>query len=242
MSYLMDTVTRDSRMKVEDAMGCYLETISGTYMDWFMDCGVTSLGYRPTKLLYQIANLAFPHLPNTVVYGPREQVAYELCDLTGLSEAFFCNSGTEAVEAAIKIVRKWNHNQGTGRNTIWTAKGGFHGRTLGSLSAGDSAKYHTTGFWPLVGGFQHFDADQPEYIDWDTAAGILLEPIAGNNDVREREQLGEICLHAMRRNIPIVFDEIQSGAFRTGEFTAAKLYGIEPDIICLGKRTRQKNS
>jgi len=220
-------------LNVIDAYGCYLETEDGQYMDWFMDCGVTPLGYRPNQLLYQIAAEAYPHLPNTVTYEKREIVAEDLCRLTHMDKVFFCNSGTESVETAIKIIRKWNHDKGTGRKGIWTPRGSFHGRTLGSLAAGDSAEYHYTGFQPLPSGFVHFE--HPDEIDWGQAAGILLEPIAGNNDVREREWLQDLCIKAIRNEVPIAFDEVQSGSFRTGKFSAAEWYGIVPDIMCLGK-------
>lgn len=234
MSYLMDTVTRNEDIQVIDAEGCWLHTPNGKYMDWFMDCGVTPLGYRPVSLLSKIADYCLPHIPNSASYELRETTAYVLCDRTGMDKAFFCNSGTEAVEAAIKIIRKWNYDNDTRRKVIYTVARGFHGRTLGSLAAGNSAPYHYEGFQPLPSGFLHFE--DPSEIDPDNAAGILLEPIAGNNDVRERgANLDTIAHIAVDHDIPLAFDEIQSGAFRTGCFTASELYSIKPDIICLGK-------
>lgn len=234
MSYLMDTVTRNENLQVIDAEGCWLHTSNSKYMDWFMDCGVPSLGYKPLKLVSQISAYCMPHIPNSVSYELREIAAYVLCDRADMDKAFFCNSGTEAVEAAIKIIRKWNHDNKTGRKVIYTAARGFHGRTLGSLAAGNSAPYHYEGFEPLPSGFLHFE--DPSEIDPHNAAGILLEPIAGNNDVRERGVALDTIAHiAADNDIPLAFDEIQSGAFRTGCFTASELYSIKPDIICLGK-------
>lgn len=235
VSYLFNTVNRVN-LDVVDAHGQYLITRDGNkYVDWFMDSGVTSLGYRPWRLMSKLSTAAFPHLPNTIQYEKREEIAGALCALSGMSKVFFSNSGTEAIETAIKVVRKWNFDNKTGRDTIYCLKGGFHGRTLGSLAASSVAAYHRDGFGPLPDGFETFFPI--EDIDWKRAAAILLEPIQGSNDARELDQawMRGLFVKAATNGVPIIFDEIQTGAFRIGKFTASKLYGIQPDIICLGK-------
>lgn len=236
MSYLMNTVTPNEHFKIHTATGQNLLTTDGRLLiDWFMDTGTVSLGYRPLELVSLISEYTFPHLPNMVTYPMREHVAERLCRRARMDKVFFCNSGTEAVEAAIKIARKSNYDKRRNRSIIWTAKGGFHGRTYGALSAGDGARYHTEGFEPLLGGFKHFE--NPEDIKGEAPVAIMLAPIFGNNDVREYslEWMNDIFDMAEQYDFPIIFDEVQTGSFRTGCFTAAQLYGFEPDIICLGK-------
>ena len=161
--------------------------------------------------------------------------AKSLCSLTGMDKVFFCNSGAEANEAAIKIVRKWNHNNKTNKNTIYTIKDGFHGRTYGAISAGDGAPYHYDGFGPHLEGFKHFS--NLSEINWDDAQAIMLATMFGNNDaiVYDNEFLMELRYLCDIYNVPLVLDEVQVGAGRTGNFNAYDSYGIFPDVLCLGK-------
>jgi len=152
----------------------------------------------------------------------------------GLDRAFLSNSGTEAVEFALKLARK-----STGRTGIIAMMGGFHGKTMGSLSATWSKKYRTP-FEPLVPGFKHVPFGNIERaekaIDDDTAA-VITEPIQGESGINVPSDdflpaLRELC---DERGVLLIVDEIQTGLGRTGKMFACEHWGIEPDILCLAK-------
>jgi acetylornithine/succinyldiaminopimelate/putrescine aminotransferase len=162
-------------------------------------------------------------------------LAGKLAEHSGLGSVFFCNSGTEANEAAIKFTRKW----GNGRSTIITALGGFHGRTLGSLSASGQYKLWE-GFFPLTPGFVYVPYDDIEAIEnsinHDTVA-IMIEPIQGESGIIVPSEgylrrLREICDN---NNLLLVVDEVQTGMGRTGKLFAHQWEEIKPDIITLAK-------
>src|SRR5574340_553926 len=120
MKHIMDTVT-PKNIHIVDAEGAYLYDANGEkYLDWFADVGTVNLGYKPGDLMERISNCP-QHIPNTLLYDEKLKVSEMLCLLTHMDKIFYCNSGSEANEAAIKIVRKWNFLHNTGKKTIYTA-------------------------------------------------------------------------------------------------------------------------
>jgi len=219
-------------------------TLHEGFLDFFADVGTASLGYNSPHARAALARMlgdAIPiHSPNLFQHEERNRAARRLCEATEMDRVFFCNSGTEAAEAAIKAARKYHYDRrgDYSRNDILTAVGGFHGRTMGALAAGDGPRHHLDGFAPLCSGFRR--ALTPE-TDFDTLrtdlAAVMLAPVFGNNDVWEYPdgfllKLSEWC---KATGTLLIFDEVQSGSGRTGRMTYAQRIGVKPDIICLAK-------
>ncbi len=144
-------------------------------------------------------------------------------------QAFFCNSGAEANEAAIKLARL---HQGPDRYKIITMQGGFHGRTLGALAATAQPKYHA-GLGPMVAGFVYtapFDLDEVEKRIDESTAAIMLEPIQGEGGVKipTREYLHGLRKIADEHGLLLIFDEVQTGCGRTGEWFGHQYFGVNP--------------
>lgn len=234
--YLMSTLDfRD--VTFQSGEGAVLFSDGKKYLDFFADVGTASLGYNSPEQQHALARMigqGIPlHAPNLYRFAERDRAAEGLCKLTEMDKVFFCNSGTEAVEAAIKLARKYQDGAKS-RHTIWSYKGGFHGRTYGGLSAGDGPRHHYAGFGPLLEGFEHFT--EIGEIEPDAAA-VMLAPIFGNNDVAPYppEWLHELRLYTKANGILLIFDEVQTGSGRTGAPTYAQKIGVKPDIITLAK-------
>ena len=208
------------------------------YLDFFPGWGCNLLGHCPPAVVEavqsQVAQLI--HVPNTWMIERQARWAELLTERAGGGKAFFCNSGTEANEAAIKLARLHGNDS---RYKVITFQGGFHGRTLGSLSATAQPKYHE-GLGPLVPGFTYVpfgDLDAvADRIDDETCA-VLIEPIQGEGGIRIPEPdflsgLRELC---DTRNLLLIFDEVQTGCGRLGTWFASQYFGIEPDIMTLAK-------
>ncbi len=174
----------DSRLNLLREIGVNLfDTEGNKYLDFLSGIAVTGLGHNNKSLVSaarnQIDNLW--HVSNLFTATPQEDLAQKLCSKSGMNKAFFCNSGTEANEAAIKFARKF----GNGKSSIITTNGGFHGRTMGSLSASAQEKLWE-GFQPLTPGFINVPFNDIEAIknsiDNNTVA-VMLEPIQGENGI-----------------------------------------------------------
>jgi acetylornithine/N-succinyldiaminopimelate aminotransferase len=167
------------------------------------------------------------------------RLAERLSEWTFGTQAFFCNSGAEAVEGAIKFCRKYSHRYGNDGRTILTAENSFHGRSLGALTATGQSKYQE-GFEPLPGGFEHVpynDPDALEEIMDEQVCGVLLEPIQGEGGIvpAETDYLSRVRELCDRYGALMVVDEVQSGMGRTGEFLAISNHGVQPDLVTLAK-------
>lgn len=209
------------------------------YLDFFPGWGCNLLGHCPPKVVEavqkQVAQLI--HVPNTWYTEAQGRWAQLLSECTDFgAQAFFCNSGTEANEAAIKLARLHTPAE---RYKIITFTGGFHGRTIGSLSATAQPKYHE-GLGPLMAGFVYCpmgDLDAvAAAIDSSTAA-IMIEPIQGEGGVRIPPEgflqgLRELC---DRHELLLIFDEVQTGCGRTGHWFAHQYFDVSPDIVTLAK-------
>ena len=208
------------------------------YLDLFPGWGCNLLGHCPEPVVRavqrQVARLI--HVPNTWHMESQGQWAKMLADRSFEGQAFFCNSGTEANEAAIKLARLHTPKQ---RYKIITFEGGFHGRTLGSTTATAQPKYHE-GLGPLMAGFRYAPfgdlAEVEKLIDEETAA-ILVEPVQGEGGIRipPDDFLPGLRRLASENDLLLIFDEVQTGCGRTGEWFAYQHFGVVPDVITLAK-------
>lgn len=238
MTFLMAT-TNYRGYACESGSGAYIFTGKDAVLDFFSDTGTASLGYNhPAHIeaLQRIATERIPiHLPNIVLCDERERAAERLCGVTGMDKVFFCNSGTESVEAAIKLARLYHFKKQTGRNVICSYRGGFHGRTYASIAASDGPAYYTEGFLPMPGGLDSRFESLSEIPA--NAAAVLMAPVNGHHDVRTypSEWFQELRTHTNRHDILLIFDEVQSGSGRCGAWNYGRKIGVLPDITCLAK-------
>ena len=208
------------------------------YLDLFPGWGCNLLGHCPEPIVSavqeQVAKLI--HVPNTWYTEPQGEWAKLLAERSFGGQAFFCNSGTEANEAAIKLVRLRTNGE---KYKLVTFQGGFHGRTMGSVTATAQPKYHE-GLGPMLAGFQyapHGDLAAVENLIDERTGGILIEPILGEGGVVPAppgflEGLRRIC---DERDLLLVFDEVQCGCGRTGKWFGYQHFGVTPDVITLAK-------
>ncbi|MGQ0537221.1 MAG: acetylornithine transaminase [Methanobacteriota archaeon] len=230
------------RLFLERGHGSRVVDASGRkYLDFIAGLAVSSTGHAHPRVVAAIAEQAAELLHSSNLYGnlPSLRLARRLTQLSGLGKVLFVNSGTEANEAAIKLVRKWAHSGGTGKGHVIAAENSFHGRTLGALAATGKTKYREP-FGPLPEGFSFVpfndEAALERAITEETSA-VLLEPIQGEGGVvpARKEYLEvarEICDD---HGLLLVFDEVQTGVGRTGRFFAHQHAGVTPDIVTLAK-------
>jgi len=225
-------------VEFEKGEGFYLYDTEGKqYIDFLSGIAVTGLGHNhpQVKAAVQAQIDKLWHTSNLFQSSGQEELAKKLVSKTNLDNVFFCNSGTEANEAAIKYARKW----GKERTNIISALGGFHGRTMGSLSASGQYKLWE-GFYPLTPGFRYVpfgDFEAIEYSYTSSVCAIMLEPIQGESGIivppaGYLKQVREFCT---KHNVLLIMDEVQAGMGRTGKFFAHQWEGIEADIIVLAK-------
>lgn len=235
--YIMHTYTKMPVIFVK-GKGSYLWDIKGEkYLDFFPGWGVGSLGHCHPKVMQavrdQVGKLIF--VPNNYYQIPQAKLARELARWTYPARAFFCNSGTEAVEAAIKFARKF----GEGRFEVVTFLNSFHGRTLGSLAATGQKKYQE-GFAPLPAGFKTVKFNDLEAVKGaltDKTVAIMLELVQGEGGVNVADKDFVLALRKIcdEKNLLLIVDEVQTGIGRTGRLFCYERYGITPDIITLAK-------
>ncbi len=211
------------------------------YLDFVAGLAVTNLGHSHPRVVEAIKRQAerIIHTSNLYHIEPQARLAELLCERSFADRVFFCNSGAEANEAAIKLVRRYFNLKGEDRYKIITMESSFHGRTFFSMTATAQKKIHT-GFGPLPEGFVYVpfnDIDALEAtIDEETAA-IMVEPIQGEGGVNlpdegYLERVRQIC---NREGILLIFDEVQTGIGRTGTLFAYEHFGVEPDVMTLAK-------
>jgi acetylornithine/N-succinyldiaminopimelate aminotransferase len=223
--------------------GCELiDDRAERYLDCIAGIAVCALGHAHPAITAAICEQAakLVHAGNLFGHEPAGRLAKELAQLSGIDRVFFCNSGAEANEAAIKLARKFAHRSGQARRkTILSCEGGFHGRTFGALAATANKAYHE-GFDPLPGGFQTVpfnDVGALEAAMNERIAAFIVEPVQGENGVqpaskRFLQAARELC---SKYGALLIFDEVQCGAGRLGPFFAFRHYGVEPDVVTLAK-------
>ncbi|SFH03330.1 acetylornithine aminotransferase [Desulfotomaculum arcticum] len=212
------------------------------YLDFVGGLAVNSLGHCHPAVVDAIREQAgqLMHVSNLFYIEPQAKLAELLVQNSCFNRAFFCNSGAEANEGAIKLARKYAWKKhGPGKYEIITAKQSFHGRTLATVTATGQTKYQQ-GFEPLVPGFKYVPfndlAALEESIGPQTCA-VLLEPVQGEGgvNVATAEYLAAVRELCDRNGALLIFDEVQCGLGRTGKFFAYENYGVEPDIATLAK-------
>jgi predicted acetylornithine/succinylornithine family transaminase len=220
--------------------GSYVWDAEGhRYLDFFPGWGCDLLGHCPPRIVEAVRDQVnrLIHVPNTWYTEPQGLLAQALSERSGFNgQCFFCNSGTEAVEAAIKLARL---NGKPGRYKILTTINSFHGRTMGAVSATGQPKYHQ-GLEPLLAGFNYApfgDLDAAARLIDDETCAILVEPIQGEGGINlpptgYLEGLREI---ADTRKLLLIFDEVQAGMGRTGQWFAHQHWPVQPDAMTLSK-------
>lgn len=208
------------------------------YLDLFPGWGCNILGHCPPRVVeavqQQVAKLV--HIPNTWYTEPQGDFAEALCS-RGFGQAFFCNSGAEAIEGALKLVRL--HGGERGRHRIVTFYDGFHGRTFGATTATAQPKYHE-GVGPLMAGFDYApfnDLDAVRELVGEETCAILVEPVQGEGGVNLPHEgyLSGLREIADECGCLLVFDEVQTGMGRTGTWYGYQQYGVQPDVLTMAK-------
>ncbi len=218
------------------------DTDGREYLDFLGGIAVALLGHAHPGVAQAVSLQArnLVHVSNLFHVPVQAELGKLVSESTTGGKVFFCNSGTEANEAAIKLARKWSVDRGRkGAHEIVVAEGSFHGRTYGGLSATAQPKFHK-GFEPLLPGFRTVpfgDAAALEAALTDRTCAFLIEPIQGESGVRVPppgylEEAFRLC---RARGILLVADEIQTGLGRTGSFLASERFGTPPDIVTLAK-------
>ena len=239
---VMGTYGRQNIMFVRGE-GCWLIAENGErYLDFGSGVAVNALGHAHPALVEALKAQAEKlwHTSNLYRVEGQEAVAEKLTQLTFAERVFFCNSGAEACEGAIKVARRYHYVSGQPeRQRIITFRGAFHGRTLATLAAAGNEKY-LEGFGPEAQGFDHVDAGDlgalEALISPETAA-IMLEPIQGEGGVRafSPEDLRAIRDLCDRHGLLLILDEVQTGVGRTGKLFAHEWAGITPDVMAVAK-------
>jgi len=229
-------------LTIVNGEGAYVFDNDGNkYLDFVAGIAVNTLGHGHPALVRAVSEQAASMLHCSNLYHVPKQIelAAKLTGLSGLDRAFFCNSGAEANEAAIKIARKYFHDAGSHRRTVITATHSFHGRLLTTLTATGQDKVKI-GFDPLPPGFQHVPLNDlgalTDAVDENTAA-VLLEPLQGEGGVNiaDAEYLRGVRKLCDEHGILLMLDEVQTGIGRTGKMFAFEHAGIKPDVLTLAK-------
>lgn len=241
-TYHTPNYKRFDRVFVRGEGSCLFDEEGRKYLDFLTGISVTVLGHSDPQVVAAAVSQAEKlfHVSNLFYVPSQAALLKELAAVfPWKGKVFFCNSGSEAVEGAIKLVRKFRKDRGKGGHKIVSFRGSFHGRTYGSLSATAQEKLHN-GFEPMLPGFSYVErGDRAGYLKAleDDACGVLFEPVQGEGGVFpfERDFLDFVCKEAAEREVVVICDEIQSGMGRTGTFFAFEQFGIVPQVITMAK-------
>lgn len=223
--------------------GVFVYDLEGRrYLDFITGIGVNALGHahpRMVKVIREQAARAI-HISNLYYNEYQGALAKKLCELSGLQRVFFSNSGTEAIEGALKLARAAGHQRGgEAKSKVVAVEGSFHGRTFGALSVTGQQKYRDL-FQPLLAGVSFVALNDVAALRQamdDATCALVLEPIQGEGGIRDcsPEFLGEARAAADRHHATLIFDEIQCGLGRTGKMFAFQESGVTPDIVVVAK-------
>jgi acetylornithine aminotransferase len=241
--HLMDTYAR-LPVAFERGQGVWLWDAQGRrYLDGLSGIAVSGVGHAHPRLVQALAEQAarIVHASNLYRIPQQERLADRLCELSGMDTVFFCNSGCEANEAAIKLARLYGHQRGVEHPTVVVMEKAFHGRTLATLSATGSRKVQA-GFEPLLSGFARVPYNDPEALAAVAAynksvVAVLVEPIQGEGGVcvPDAGYLEELRATCDRHGWLLMLDEVQTGMGRTGKWFAHQHNGIRADVLTLAK-------
>ena len=243
MPHVLNTYGR-LPIALSHGQGCWVwDTLGKRYLDGLGGIAVNTLGHAHPKLVpalqEQVAKLI--HTSNYYEVPLQEQLAAKLCEISGLDGAFFCNSGLEANEAALKIARKFGHDKGIDRPEVIVYEKAFHGRSIATLSATGNPKVQA-GFGPLVEGFVRVPLNDLAAVEAAAKAhpnvvAVFLETIQGEGGVNPArweylQGLRQLC---DANDWLLMLDEVQCGIGRTGKWFAYQWAGIQPDVVPLAK-------
>ena len=241
-SFIANTYSR-SDVAFVSGKGSILKDESGKkYIDFGSGIAVSAFGVCDKTWSKAVAKQArtLSHTSNLYYTLPQIELAEKLVERTGLKKVFFCNSGAEANEGAIKCARKYSFDKyGKGRHNIICLNNSFHGRTMATLSATGQSVFHNY-YFPFLEGFKFVDANDIEGLKNaadDSVAGIMFEPVQGEGGVNplKKEFVDEIAKICKQRDILCMVDEVQTGNGRTGRLYGYQNFGIEPDIVSTAK-------
>lgn len=227
-------------LEIDRGEGMYLFTRDGRkYLDMFSGLAVNALGYGHPAVLAAIREQSerFIHLSNYYLQEPQLRLAEMLIRISGYSKLFLSNSGTESIEGALKIARKWG--SGRGKTNIISFSNAFHGRTMGALSMMDRQKYRE-GYGPFLDNFCILPFNDAKALSNgvdSTTAAIVLEFIQGEGGICPASSTFVQAIRELRNRhgFLLIADEIQSGLGRTGKFFGFEHFGIRPDIVVIAK-------
>jgi acetylornithine/LysW-gamma-L-lysine aminotransferase len=217
---------------------CLYDESGREYLDFAAGIGVASLGHCHPKLVEAIRQQAGTLItcPNIMYNDVRSQLLKKLVEVSprGLTRAYLCNSGADSIEAALKFARLHS-----GRSNFVTAMRGFHGRTMGAVSATYTPKYREA-FKPLIPGFDYVPYNKIEKLDAvvnDNTAAVMLELVQGEGGVNpiQADYITAVRKLCSERGVLLIIDEIQTGFCRTGKFFACEHFDLQPDMLCVAK-------
>ncbi|RTL26572.1 MAG: aminotransferase class III-fold pyridoxal phosphate-dependent enzyme, partial [Rhodocyclaceae bacterium] len=243
MSHLMNTYGR-LPVAFSHGEGAWLFDLSGKrYLDALSGIAVSTLGHNHPRLVKAIAEQASRviHTSNLYAIPLQEALSDRLAELSGMDEVFFCNSGCEANEAAIKLARLYGYKRGVAEPVIIVMEHSFHGRTLATLSATGNKKVQV-GFEPLVEGFLRAPFDDLAAVERSLegrtdVVAVLLEPVQGEGGVHvaQHDYLRGLRALCDERGLLLMFDEVQCGVGRTGKWFGHQNASVKPDVMSLAK-------
>lgn len=240
---IMNTYNRYP-IAIQKGIGMYVwDTNAKKYLDFVGGIAVNSLGNNNKKLVEAISKQASEiiHCSNYYWNQPMIELAELLTSNTCFDKVFYCNSGAEANEAALKLSRKYakKYHDGEDRFEIISMKNSFHGRTYGAITATGQLKYQK-GLNPLMPGIKHItfnNFDELRMAVNEKTCAIILEPIQGESGIHpaDKEYLQKVRNLCDEKDLLLIFDEVQCGVGRTGELCAYQYYGVEPDVLTFAK-------
>ena len=240
-SALLHTYNR-YQVVLEEGDGVYLfDTEGKSYLDFVSGIAVCSLGYGHPVFTAALKNQVdkLLHTSNLYYTAPVAEAATKLKEATQMDRVFFTNSGTEAIEGALKAARKYAYSNQSGKYEFIAMNHSFHGRSMGAVSVTGNAHYREP-FEPLIGGVKFADFNDLESVKaqiTDKTCAILLEPVQGEGGIypATQEFLEGVRALCDEHDILLIFDEIQCGMGRTGNMFAWQGYGVKPDIMAMAK-------
>jgi len=240
--YVLNTYARNYVNFIKGENATLFDDKENNYIDFTSGIGVVSVGHGNKKVANTICNQVsnITHISNLYAIKPQALLAQKIIELSGYDMGcFFGNSGAEANEGAIKIARKYGQERFDNKKfKVVTLENSFHGRTITTVKASGQTSMHKDSFSPYPDGFS-FDAsikDIYNSIDEQTIA-VMIELVQGEGGVQplDKKDVQELAKYLKEKSILLIVDEVQTGAYRTGEFLASNLYDIEPDIITMAK-------
>ncbi|MGE4584322.1 MAG: aspartate aminotransferase family protein [Sphaerochaeta sp.] len=240
--YILDTYSQVP-VVFSSGQGMYLVDEEGDrYLDFVGGIAVNALGYHDpglTKAIEGVLERGLLHCSNLYYNSEAVAAAKALCQLGGMDRVFFCNSGAEANEAALKLARKFGHQSSPVRSGIISMVHSFHGRTYGAITATGQEKYHKN-FDPLPQGFsyaQFNDLASVEALVKDDTCAIIVEPVQGEGGIipADPQFLAGLRTLCDAHNLLLIYDEVQCGMGRSGKPFAYQAYGVKPDVLTTAK-------